>query len=594
MSDGINHIRMEYEANHLNEVLQGCKSVSEQNELMIQLIEKFNKGLLDLQGNATKGATALRNSYKNAINELNTSLEHFQTNASKVFTRIANESGTAAKRQADNFKKQGLQKQFQEDARALENEMKVYQDAYRKLERNKVEALNGKKLTPSEFSYLTKSIELSEKKINSLSQSVEKYKGKWSGAASEVRELNKRIQDGINFTKDNTKETIARDSLKTLEKNWESLEKKKQDYINKYGEEDQLVQNITARQKEVTAEMEKQRKVLTDALELTRNKRNADKEGISAANEKSLKEHEAFLWQQQQNQEALKRDKQYKDLKSELQERLSLEEKLAKLQQNPAKHTSEISALKQILLTKRSQEAIEEDINKLPKKYRDELMKIISAQKVQNQLAQAHNDDLEKNNKTLGESLKNFLKFTAYYFVLQKMKQLINEMIDTMKELDKAFTDIQMVTGGTDEQTAQLAKDYNKLAKEVGSTTTEVAEGASEWLRQGKTTEETSQLLKSSMTLSKVGAMESAEATELLTSSLNGYKLEAKDAMSVVDKISAIDLAAATSSYELATALARTANVANDSEVSFDKLLAMIGTVSSVTRRSASTIRRSI
>lgn len=95
------------------------------------------------------------------------------------------------------------------------------------------------------------------------------------------------------------------------------------------------------------------------------------------------------------------------------------------------------------------------------------------------------------------------------------------------------------------------------------------------------------------MTLSKVGAIESSEATELLTSSLNGYKLEAQDAMSVVDKISSIDLAAATSSYELATALARTANSANDAGVSFDKLLAMIGTVSSVTRKSASTIGES-
>ena len=96
------------------------------------------------------------------------------------------------------------------------------------------------------------------------------------------------------------------------------------------------------------------------------------------------------------------------------------------------------------------------------------------------------------------------------------------------------------------------------------------------------------------MTLSKVGAMESAEATELLTSTLNGYKFAAQDAMTVVDKISSIDLEAATSSYELATALSRTANSANDAGVSFDKLLAMIGTVSSVTRRSASTIRRSI
>ena len=96
------------------------------------------------------------------------------------------------------------------------------------------------------------------------------------------------------------------------------------------------------------------------------------------------------------------------------------------------------------------------------------------------------------------------------------------------------------------------------------------------------------------MTLSKVGAMESAEATELVTSTLNGYKYAAKDAMTVVDKISSIDLAAATSSYELATALSRTANSAKDADVSFDKLLAMIGTVSSVTRKSASTIRRII
>ena len=95
------------------------------------------------------------------------------------------------------------------------------------------------------------------------------------------------------------------------------------------------------------------------------------------------------------------------------------------------------------------------------------------------------------------------------------------------------------------------------------------------------------------MTLSKVGAMESAEATQLLTSTLNGYKFSAEEAMNVVDKVSAIDMAAATSSEELMTALSRTANSADDAGVSFDKLLAMIGTVSSVTRKSASTIGES-
>ena len=163
-----------------------------------------------------------------------------------------------------------------------------------------------------------------------------------------------------------------------------------------------------------------------------------------------------------------------------------------------------------------------------------------------------------------------------------------------MKDLDKAFTDIQMVTMDSKEQIYDLSLEYNNLAKEMGATTQEVAEGATEWLRQGKTAEETTKLLKASMTLSKVGAIESSQATELLTSALNGYKVATEDAMSVVDKISAIDLAAATSSEELATALSRTANSAADAEVSLDKLLGMIGTVSSVTRKSASTIRRII
>ena len=96
------------------------------------------------------------------------------------------------------------------------------------------------------------------------------------------------------------------------------------------------------------------------------------------------------------------------------------------------------------------------------------------------------------------------------------------------------------------------------------------------------------------MILAKVGAMESSQATELLTSTMNGYKFSVSEAIDVVDKMTAIDLKAATSTEELAVALSRTANMANNTGVSFNKLLGMIGTVSSVTRRSAETIRRSL
>ncbi len=304
--------------------------------------------------------------------------------------------------------------------------------------------------------------------------------------------------------------------------------------------------------------------------------------------------------QEQLNQKLLEQynlEQKEKEYLSLLQQKFQLENKLTDLtkdKKSTRQNQNQIQEYqKQIQLINEKLQKIEQEaqFTNKTKKAVDELTQ--SHNNERNAII-AKNKDIEETNGLLSGTLGNFMKFTAYYATLNALKQGINEALESMKELDKAFTDIQMVTNGTDEETAQLAQEYNSLAKELGSTTIEVAEGAGEWLRQGKTATETTDLLRASMTLSKVGAIESSQATQLLTSSLNGYKMEAKDAMSVVDKISAIDLAAATSSEELATALARTANIANDSRVSFDKLLAMIGTVSSVTRRSAETIRRII
>ena len=252
---------------------------------------------------------------------------------------------------------------------------------------------------------------------------------------------------------------------------------------------------------------------------------------------------------------------------------------------------------------------LKQQTDELQEQY-NEKMKIVSQDNNLKRKAEQYTNELEQQNKeinkqnsglqttgkhskSLMETVKNIGRYVVMYQALNAIQTGVQKAYETIIELDKAFTDIQLVTGDTDAEIQQLSEDYNELAKQMGATTQEVAEGASEWLRQGKSIEETNYLLKSSMTLSKVGAMESAEATELLTSTLNGYKFSAEQAMDVVDKVSAIDMAAATSSEELMTALSRTANSADDAGVSFDKLLAMIGTVSSVTRKSASTIGES-
>lgn len=207
-------------------------------------------------------------------------------------------------------------------------------------------------------------------------------------------------------------------------------------------------------------------------------------------------------------------------------------------------------------------------------------------------------DDGIRTSKTFGEALKD--AFDNYIGPAALADRAVDLLVDGAKEayqtivdLNKAMTDVQMVTGESAEQTAELAHQYSQMAKELGATTTEVANGAAEWLRQGKSVAETNQLLESSMILSKVGAIESSQATELLTSTLNGYKKEANEAMHVVDAMSAVDLAAATSVEELAVALQSTANMARVNGVGFEQLLGMVGAVSEASRRSASVVGNS-
>lgn len=76
--------------------------------------------------------------------------------------------------------------------------------------------------------------------------------------------------------------------------------------------------------------------------------------------------------------------------------------------------------------------------------------------------------------------------------------------------------------------------------------------------------------------------MSAEDATKYLTASLNGYKLQTDAAQSVIDAISAIDLSAAVSSSDLAEGMSRVAVLADQSEVSMNKLLGYLATMSEV------------
>ena len=96
-------------------------------------------------------------------------------------------------------------------------------------------------------------------------------------------------------------------------------------------------------------------------------------------------------------------------------------------------------------------------------------------------------DDGIRTSKTFGEALKD--AFDNYIGPAALADRAVDLLVDGAKEayqtivdLNKAMTDVQMVTGESAEKTAELAHQYSQMAKELGATTTEIANGASEWL----------------------------------------------------------------------------------------------------------------
>ena len=196
--------------------------------------------------------------------------------------------------------------------------------------------------------------------------------------------------------------------------------------------------------------------------------------------------------------------------------------------------------------------------------------------------------------QSFGNTLKDaFSTFTAANLLTEaiyKVGDAAKEAVSTVKELDDATIALQLATGANYNTVHGMMNDYNALAKELGSLTTQVSEGADAWIRQGKSITEVNNLVKSSMVLSKVGNMSSEDATKYLTANLNGYKLQADAAESVVDKISSVDLVSATDSAGLAEAMSRVAVTADQAGISMDRLLGYVATIGEVTQQSMSTV----
>lgn len=179
-------------------------------------------------------------------------------------------------------------------------------------------------------------------------------------------------------------------------------------------------------------------------------------------------------------------------------------------------------------------------------------------------------------------------------FSFQQIQKVFNDFISATERLDQKMVDLQIASGYTKNNIHDMMLEFNNLAKQIGKTTEEIAEAANDWLRAGYEGQEASQLTEASMQLSTLGMIGSADATSYLISVLKGWKLEATEIQGVVDRLTAVDMAAAISAGDLAEAMSRASNSAQMAGTSLDRYIAYLTTITDVTQKSAASVGESM
>ena len=196
-----------------------------------------------------------------------------------------------------------------------------------------------------------------------------------------------------------------------------------------------------------------------------------------------------------------------------------------------------------------------------------------------------------KTNKLMNDlwiSLKNTAKWQVSSAILSGFTSSLSSAVSFAKDLNRSLNDIRIVSGDSADEMARFAKEANKMAKEIGTSTRNITEGTLIYRQQGDTAEEAAQKAEITAKAAEITTESTAEEmSEYLTGIWNSYQVGSDQLELFVDKLAYVGATTATSMEEIATSMTKVAATANTVGVEYEQLLGIIATVSSATRISA-------
>lgn len=175
------------------------------------------------------------------------------------------------------------------------------------------------------------------------------------------------------------------------------------------------------------------------------------------------------------------------------------------------------------------------------------------------------------------DNMKNAVKtFLSIGSVVSALRNVVRDTFNDIKELDKSFAKIAMVTDYSVQEMWSSYDQYAAMANELGQSTQSVIQASGLFYQQGLDTAESLALTEDTMKLATLAGLDFEKATSQMTAALRGFHMEMNEGGRVTDVYSELAAKAAADVQQIAYAMSKTASIASSAGMEFETTSAFL------------------
>ena len=163
--------------------------------------------------------------------------------------------------------------------------------------------------------------------------------------------------------------------------------------------------------------------------------------------------------------------------------------------------------------------------------------------------------------QSIVEQAKSFTQWVSISGVIMEGVQAARKMVTAVYDIDTAMTELAKVSDATMSQLEGSLNQSIETAKKYGATVDDVVNATADWSRLGYNLEDSEKLAEIATIYKNVGdGIDIDAANQSLVSTLQGFKMEADDAMHIIDAFNQVGNNFAIGSDGIGEALKRSAS----------------------------------